>query len=345
LLNSLVKTAVGPGHLELKEIPEPHPGPGQVLIDVAAAGICASDLHIRDWDIQLNLEPPVVIGHEFAGRIAEVGKDVTGVKVGQLVTSETAFSVCGQCIPCRSGEYNACAKKELIGYVHDGCFANHVVVPVERVHAVPAKVDLADAAMSEPLASVVRGVLELTEIRPGDLVVVAGPGTIGLLALQVARTAGARVLVLGARGDENRLRLAADLGADRVMNVVESDLVAGVREMGYPEGADVYLECSGSETAVRTGLELTRRRGQITQIGLPGQPLTLDFARIAYKELVIRGSLGQRWSAWRRALFLLESGQVNVRTLITHQLPLSEWEHAFEIFERREGLKIMLIPE
>lgn len=341
---ALVKTAAGPGHLELKDVPKPHPGAAQVLIAVEAAGICASDLHIRDWDIQLNLKPPVVIGHEFAGHIVEIGKEVRGTKEGQRVTSETAFSVCGHCIPCHSGEYNACAKKELIGYVHDGCFTHHVVVPVERIHAVPDGVELVDAAMSEPLAAVVRGVLELTVIRPGDLVVVAGPGTIGLLALQVARTAGARILVLGARGDDDRLRLAIDLGAERALNVQESDPLSVTREMGQPEGADVYLECSGSAAAVRMGLELTRRRGQFTQIGLPRQPLTLDFSLIAYKELVVRGSLGQRWSAWCRALSLLESGQVKVRPLITHQLPLAEWERAFEMFERREGLKIMLRP-
>lgn len=337
----LVKTAPGPGHLALREVAEPEPGPGQVVVEVQAAGLCASDLHIRDWDIKLNLKPPVVIGHEFAGRLHALGEGVPGLEVGDRVTSETAFFVCGRCRPCRSGEYNACARKELIGYVHNGCFAPYVRVPAERVHLVPPGVETMEAALCEPLASVVRGTLELTRIGPGDLVVVAGPGPIGLLALQVARSAGASVVVTGSTGDEARLELAGKLGAVRTVNVAQEKLGQVLGELGAQEGADVYLECSGAAPSVRAGLEAVRRRGQFTQIGLPAKPLELDFAQVAYKELVVHGSLGQRWSAWRTALSLLANGQVDVRALITHTFPLREWERAFECFEGREGLKIV----
>lgn len=341
---ALMKTAAGPGNLALQEIAEPRPGPGQVMIEVGAAGICASDLHIRDWNIQLNLRPPMVMGHEFAGTIAQLGEGVENLSVGQPVTSETAFSVCGRCIPCRTGDYNACAQKELIGYVHNGCFARYVVVPAQRVHPLPAGVDILSAALCEPLAVVVRAALELTEIRPGDLVVVAGPGPIGLLALQVARAAGARVLVSGAAGDEDRLNLALKLGAERTVNVLKEDLLSVIREMGHEEGADVYLECAGAAASVRAGLQVTRRRGQFTQVGIVASPFELDFSLIAYKELIVHGSLGQKWTAWRRALALLASGQVVTKPLISHEFPLTEWEKAFECFESRKALKVVFRP-
>jgi L-iditol 2-dehydrogenase len=341
---ALMKTAPGPGHLALFDVAEPFPSPGQVMIEVGAAGICASDLHIRDWDIQLNLRPPMIMGHEFAGFIAAVGVGVEGFSVGDSVTSETAFSVCGQCIPCRMGDYNACARKELIGYVHNGCFTRYVVVPAERVHRLPAGVDVRSAALCEPLAVVVRGALELTDIHPGDLVVVAGPGPIGLLAVQVARAAGARVVASGASGDQDRLAMALKLGAERAVNVLTDDLATAVHDMGYEDGADVYLECSGAPASVRAGLNITRRRGQYTQIGLPSKPFELDFALIAYKELIVHGELGQKWSAWRRALRLLESGQVVTKPLISDVFPLSEWERAFQRFESRQGLKVLLTP-
>ena len=343
-MQALIKSASGPGHVGLGMMPDPTPGPGQVMIEVEYAGICGSDRHIRDWDIQLLLHPPVVMGHEFAGTIAALGDGVVGLQVGQEVTSETAFKTCGVCRACIAGEYNVCVRKELIGYVYDGSFAKYVVVPAHRVHILPQGVDLLSAAMTEPLACVVRATLELTRITAGDLVVVAGPGAIGLLALQTANSAGARVVVTGTQGDGQRLDLARELGAHAVVDATQGDPDAIIRDLTAGEGADVYIECSGSPAAVRTGFQVLRRRGQFTQIGLAGAPFEIDFATIAYKELQIRGSLGQRWASWKRALSLMASGDVLTRPLISHVIPLSEWERGFELFESREGIKIVLAP-
>ena len=339
-----MKYAEGPGNVELRTVPEPSPGPDQVIVEVKYAGICGSDIHIRDWDIQLLLQPPVILGHELSGWIAALGEGVSGLEVGQAVTSETAFSTCGVCKVCHAGDYNACAQKKIIGYVYDGCFARYVVVPASCIHPLPEGVDLLSAAMTEPLACVVRGTLELTSITPGDVVVVAGPGSIGLLALQTAKAAGARVVVAGAAGDERRLELARDLGADTTVDTSQADLDRIVQGLTSGEGADIYLECSGAPAAARTGLRTLRRRGQFTQIGLAGAPFEIDFATIAYKELQVRGSLGQKWSAWKRALALLASGDVETRPLISHVVPLAEWERGFELFESREGGKIVLTP-
>jgi len=341
---ALMKRAPGPGNVELVDVPRPRPGPGQVLARVAYAGICGSDLHIQHGDIQLNLRPPVTMGHEFSGTVAELGEGVEGFHVGQPVVSETAFYTCGRCLACRTGNENVCQHKELIGYVHPGVFTEYVVLPAKRVHAVPEGVSMLSAAICEPLASAIRGVYEQTSITPGDLVVVAGPGAMGLLSLQLAKVAGATVVATGLTEDRERLQMALRLGADRVVNVVNEDLRALVWEMSGGEGADIYLECSGSPSATRTGLEVTRRRGQFLQLGLAGGPFEVDFAGIAYREIQVRGTLGQKWTCWERALKLLASGKVVTEPLVTDILPLTEWESAFARFRAKEGIKIVLTP-
>lgn len=341
---ALVKTAAGPGNMELMDVPRPKPGPGQVMVEIAYAGICGSDLHIQDGDIQLNLRLPVVMGHEFSGTVAEVGEGVQGFEVGQAVVSETAFHTCGDCLACHTGNDNVCAEKHLIGYVYPGVFTDYVVLPAKRMHTLPANVSLLSAVMCEPLASAVRGVYEQIRITPGDVVVVAGPGGMGLLSLQLAKAAGATVVVTGAQPDEERLKTALSLGADRVVNVAREDLKALLWEMTRGEGADVYIEASGAPASARMGLEVTRRRGQYLQLGLPGAPFEVDMAKIAYREIQVMGTLGQKWTAWERGLKLLATGQVVTEPLITDIFPLTEWEKAFARFRAKEGIKIALTP-
>lgn len=343
-MQALLKYAEGPGHVGLRDVPDPTPGPGQVLIEVAYAGICGSDIHIRNWDIQFILRPPVVMGHEFSGRIVALGEGVEGFAVGQAVVGETAIETCGTCAACKAGYYNLCAQKQTFGYVFDGCFARYVTMPARRVYALPDGIDLLSAAAMEPLACVVHSTLEQTCITPGDTVVVAGPGTIGLLALQTAKASGGRVIVTGARGDEERLKLAEALGAEAAVDATQSDLIQVLAAHGASEGADVYLECSGAPAAARTGFQVLRRLGRYTQIGLAGKPFEIDMATVAYKGLRITGGVGQRRTAWERAMTLLASGQVATRPIISHILPLDDWERGFELFESRQGVKIILQP-
>ena len=341
---ALMKTALGPGNIELVDAPRPSPDPGQILAKVRYAGICGSDLHIQDGDIQLNLRPPVIMGHEFSGEIAEIGEGVEGFHVGQPVVSETAFSTCGRCIACSTGNENACQHKHIIGFVYPGVFAEYVVLPVKNVHVLPEGVSMKSAVMTEPLACTVRGLYEQIQITPGDVVVVAGPGAIGLLSMQLAKAAGATVVVTGMPQDVERLRMARELGADYAVDVVNEDIKTLLSGMANGEGADVYVEASGAPQAARLGLEVTRRRGQYLQLGLAGAPFEIDLAKIAYKEIAVSGTLGQKRTAWQRALRLLSSGKVVTEPLVTDIMPLSEWETAFDRFRARQGIKIAMTP-
>jgi len=344
-MKAVVKHAHGKGNVELREMPEPTPGPDEVMIEVKAAGICGSDLHIFDEDIKLPIRPPVIMGHEFSGVIAEVGSSVTKWKPGDRVTSETSAYVCGECVSCRTGNYNVCAEKRLIGYWFNGAFTKYCVVPSRLVHRLPDNVSFLSGALCEPLACCVNGMIEKTRIEPGDLVVIAGLGPIGLLSLQIAKSQGASVILCGTSQDGKRLKLGEELGADLTVNVEEEDPWRAVSRMTNGAGADVFIDCSGSPNAVRMGFKLVRRGGQYTQIGLTGRPFNLDFDLVAYKELIVRGSLGQRWTSWKTGLKMLSKGLVKTEPLISDVLPLSQWETGFRKIRMKEGIKVILKPE
>lgn len=345
-MKGLVKFARGNGNMEVRAVNEPFPGPGQVKIEVKAAGICGSDLHIFHDDIDgIPLNPPMVSGHEFSGVVTEVGAGVSVYKPGDRVTSETAFSFCGECIQCRSGRYNLCNNRRTLGYWYNGAFTKFVVVPQERIHRLPDHVNYIESALCEPLACVTHAVMELTTIKAGDVVVVSGPGAVGLLALQVAKAEGAIVIVSGTNsGSFDRLAMAKSLGADYTVNVTKQDLAAFINELTNGQGADVVLECSGSAKAANEGLVLTRKYGQFTQIGLFGKPIQIDFEKICFRELKVTGSLGSTWNSWQKAIQLLASKKVNTEILVSDVMPITEWEQAFRKFEIKEGLKLVLTP-
>jgi L-iditol 2-dehydrogenase len=343
-LRALVKYASGRGHVEIRDVPEPRVGPGQVKVEVKAAGVCGSDLHIYYDEIAIPIVPPVVMGHEFAGVIAEVGDGVDHVRVGDRVTCETTAWSCGRCLQCRLGHYNMCAERKVVGYAVDGCFARACVVNERQVHLLPENVDFQAGALTEPLACAVHAVLELTSIVAGDHVMITGPGPVGLLCLQLVKAAGGFALVCGTRQDAERLELARRFGADVTVDVDREDALEIVRDLTGGEGADVFLECAGAPPAARLGLEATRRGGQYTQVGLFPAPFELKFDLIAYKELQVTGSLGQRWTSWQRALSLMAHGVVDTGSLVSHVLPLTDWREAFRLAEEGEGLKIVLEP-
>jgi L-iditol 2-dehydrogenase len=340
-MKGVAKVARGEGNVALIDVPEPELKPGYVIIEVKAAGICGTDLHIYHDEFKTN--PPVIMGHEVAGVVAEVGEGVTNCAPGDRVTSETYFYVCGQCQFCREGFVNLCPGRRSIGSAVNGAFTRYLLVPQHNIHHLPPEVNEQAGALTEPLACCVHA-LELTRVEPGETAVVSGPGAIGLLMAQVVKAAGARVIVLGTQADEARLEKARQLGMDFVFNVQVEDTAARVRDMTNGLGADVVFECAGAPTSAQNCLELVRRQGRYAQVGLFGKPITWDLDQVCYKELKVSGSNASVPSAWRKALALLASGQVQTRPLISTSLPISEWQQAFELFEQRGGHKIILTP-
>ena len=341
-MQSVTKLARGEGNVGLRETDEPQPGPGQVLMAVRAAGICGTDLHI--YHDEYPTQPPVTLGHELAGDVAAIGEGVTRVAPGDRITTETYFHLCGTCRFCRSGKPNLCPERRSIGSGVNGGFARYVVVPERNVHRLPDGLAFSEAALTEPLACVVHGALELPKVTAGDVAVVSGPGAIGLLTLQVARAAGAAVIVLGTAVDHRRLELAGELGATAAIDITAEDAVATVQSLTGGWGADIVFECSGAGPAALGLLQHVRRGGQYAQIGLFGKPVAWDLDQVCMKELSVTGSNATVPSAWRTALRLLGEGHVRTAPLITGTYPLAGWADAFSTFEKREGVKLLLDP-
>jgi L-iditol 2-dehydrogenase len=339
---AVMKTARGEGNVALRDAPVPEPGPGQVLLGVRAAGICGTDIHI--YHDEYPTQPPVILGHELAGEVEAVGEGVTRAESGDRVTTETYFHLCGTCRFCRGGQPNLCPERRSIGSGVNGGFAPYVVVPERNVHVLPTGLSFQEAALTEPLACVVHGSLELPKVTAGDVAVVAGPGAIGLLTLQTARAAGAAVIVLGTSVDRRRLDLALELGAAAAIDISEQDPAPIVQGLTGGWGADIVFECSGAEPAALGLLAHVRRGGQYAQIGLFGKPVAWDLDQVVLKELRVTGNNASVPSAWRTALRLLAEGRVQTAPLISDVFPLTEWAEAFARFERREGVKVMLEP-
>jgi L-iditol 2-dehydrogenase len=341
-MKALVKTAPGPGNLEIRDVPEPTAGPGQVVLEVRATGICGTDIHIQRGEY--NCVPPVVLGHEVVGCIAEVGPEVGGLAVGDRVITETFFHTCGHCRACRSGQINLCPERRSIGTHVNGGFTRYLLVPAVKVHALPPSIDDRSAALTEPLACCVHGVLELAGVTPGDVVVLSGPGAIGLLCMQVAKAAGGTLVVVGTASDEGRLDLAGHLGADHTVVIGRDDAATLVRDLTGGVGADVTIETAGAAASVGQCLHLVRRGGTFCQVGLFGAPVTLDYDLIPLHEIRLMGSFAQVPASWTRALALLASGAVRTAPLITSERPITAWLDAFDAFFTRRECKMLLTP-
>jgi len=341
-MKGLVKFAPGVGNVQIRDIPEPVTGPTQVKIAVKAAGICGTDIHI--YDDEYPSRPPVVLGHECTGQVVEIGSDVTEIGIGDRVTAHPFAVTCGRCRFCRQGELSYCRERLSFGSGVDGAFASYLVIPASIVRHLPENIDFDCGALTEPLASCVKAVNESTAIQAGDVVLVTGPGPIGLLASQLAKAQGATVITVGTAVDDRRLKLAQTLGVDYTFQVETDDISLAVDELTNGEGVDVVLECAGAPAAIRMGLQWVRKRGQITQIGLFGKPFELDYEQIALKGIRVAGSFGSSVSAWDRALTLLRTGMIQVAPLISTVLPLTEWEQGFSRMRQKEGLKVLLHP-
>lgn len=342
-MRGLTKTARGVGNLELREYDDPTPKRDEVLIEVRAAGICGTDIHIKHD--QAFYTPPVILGHEYSGKVIGIGEDVTSAAVGDRVVSP-ATAYCGKCHQCKTGHMNRCtaSDKRILGTSNaNGAFAKYLVVPDYIVHKVPKGVLLEEAALAEPFACVVHSVIDKTPICPGDVVVVQGPGTMGLMAVQIAKSMGAsKVIVTGVTADTWRFDIAKKIGADLTIDVQsEADPVGIVAAETDGRGADAVIEASGACVACTQALDFVKVAGHVTLLGVRGQPANIDLDPIITKELTMSGTWGTLPSSWVTTLRLMSSGKIDVSPLITHRIALSEWERGFELMESQQAIKVL----
>ncbi|MFG2497467.1 L-threonine 3-dehydrogenase [Streptomyces sp. NPDC048441] len=338
-MKALVKEKAEPG-LRLMDVPEPVIGHGDVLIKVLRTGICGTDLHIRAWDgwAQQAISAPLVVGHEFVGEVVATGRDVADIKIGDRVSGE-GHLVCGKCRNCQAGRRHLCRATVGLGVGRDGAFAEYVALPAGNVwvHRVP--VDLDVAAIFDPFGNAVHTALSFPLV--GEDVLITGAGPIGLMAAAVARHAGARNVVITDVSEE-RLELARKIGVSLALNVAETSIAAGQRELGLREGFDVGLEMSGNPVAMRDMLANMTHGGKIAMLGLPSDEFAVDWSRIVTSMITIKGIYGREmFETWYSMSVLLEGG-LDLAPVITGRYGHRDFEAAFDDAASGRGGKVIL---
>jgi threonine 3-dehydrogenase len=342
-MRALVKESAGPG-IVLRDVPVPTCGPTEALIQVHHAGVCGTDLHIWEWDSWASnrLKPPVVIGHEFAGRITQLGKEAAQdnlLAVGDLVTAE-GHVVCGHCLQCRLGDGHLCRRTQIIGVDRDGAFADFIVMPASNVIKLDG-ISTEIGAIMDPLGNAVHTVLEAQV--PGSTVLVLGCGPIGCFAVGVARAAGAS-LVIASDFNPTRLELAREMGAQVTLNPGTDDVVTRVRELTGGDGVDLVCEMSGHPSGHAQALAAARMGGRVNLLGTPNRTTEVDFARdIIFKGLTLYGVTGRKmYQTWHQMRRFLRAGQLDPRPVITHRFPLECIRDAIQVIKDGQAGKVIL---
>ena len=338
-MRALVKTSAVPG-LELVDVPSPPMGIDDVRIRVHRTGICGTDLHIRSWDpwAARTIKPPLVVGHEFVGEVAEIGSNVHDLAVGDLVSGE-GHVVCGRCRHCRAGRWHLCAHSIGLGVGRDGAFAEEVVLPVANVwHHWPG-IDPEIAAIFDPFGNAVHTALAFPVLAEDVLVVGAGP--IGLMATAVVRHAGARYVVVS-EPNAFRREIASRMGATLAVDPRERRLEDVQAELGMVEGFDVVLEMSGNPTALRDALANMAHGGGMAILGIPTEEVALDLNQVIFKMLTLRGIYGREmFETWYKMSVMLQSG-LDIGPAITHRFSYRDHEAAFAAARSGDSGKVIM---
>jgi L-iditol 2-dehydrogenase len=343
-MKAVMKYAPGNGNVAVMDTAEPVCGETQVKIEVAFCGVCGTDLHVLH-DTFRNY-PPVILGHELAGTIVEVGKNVSGPVRGDRVTVLGATAVtCGKCLYCRSGNFMFCPNRRGMGHGVNGAFARYVVARPDQIYRLPEGFGLDEAALSEPFAAAVQAVSELTEVHLGDTALISGPGPMGLLCLKLLVAEGIHTIVAGAPGDTSRLEAASRIGAAAIVNAGEGNLLEVVKEHTGGVGVDVAFECAGHPDSVRGCLDALRPMGRYTQVAISGREIQFPIDRVILKQLTLVGSLCYTERTWARVMNIYAQGKVRLADLITAKLPISEWSSGFDLCVEKKALKVLLYPE
>jgi L-iditol 2-dehydrogenase len=310
-----------------------------VLLEVAAVGVCGSDLHQWSATHSWQVNYPVVLGHEFSGRILETGRAVNRWKEGDRVVSETAAVIDPDNPMTRRGLYNLDTSRKGFGYGVDGAMTRHVRVPARCLHRVPESLPLERACLTEPCSVAWNAVINNTRLTPGDRVVVLGPGTIGILCAAVARLAGAEVAIVGLEADCHRLDIAKKYGCHAV--------IGDVKPWAFERdglGADAVIDAAGVSATLKLAVDIVRPAGWITKVGWGPQPLNFSLDPLVQKNVTLQGSFSHNWPVWERVLAMLQSGALDVEPIIGGRWPVTEWHEAFEKMHRGEVVKSVLLP-
>lgn len=337
---AVVNYAPEKGSVALREIPVPEIGPDDVLLQVENVGVCGSDLHQWTADHSWPVNYPVVLGHEFGGVIVRMGSNVKNWREGDRVVSETAAVINPDSPLTRSGYYNLDPDRKGFGYGVNGAMTKYVSVPARCLHRVPQNLSFDKACLTEPCCVAYNAVIGNGNIKPGDRVVVLGPGTIGILCVAMAKLCGAQVALVGLENDRHRLDIASQYGCEPIIGNA-SDWALATDGLG----ADVVVDAAGVSQTLKVALDLVRPRGQILKVGWGKQPLNFSLDPLVQKNVTLQGSFSHNWPIWERVIALMSSGQLDVTPIIGGVWNIENWQTAFEQMHAGKVVKSVLKPE
>ena len=338
MMDAIVKPVAGPG-LELRQVPVPQPGPGEVLIKVRKTAICGTDVHIYNWDpwAQEHIKAPMTIGHEYVGEVAELGAGVTGLTVGQRVSGEGHIT-CHRCRNCHTGNIQWCKDTLGVGVDRDGAFAEYVCIPQENVIVIDESLPEDVVAFFDAFGNATHTALMFDLV--GEDVLITGAGPIGIIAAGVCKFAGARRVIITDVND-HRLALAKKMGVDAAVNTAKEDLNQVMKEQGLTEGFDVGLEMSGNGMAFQQMVNAMRNGGKISLLGISNKPVAMDMNTIICKGLTLQGIYGRKMDTWHQMSYMVQGG-LDLTPVITHRFHYTEFEKGFEAMNSGMSGKVIL---
>ena len=337
-MDAIVKPVAGPG-LELRRVPVPEPGPGEVLIKIHKTAICGTDVHIYNWDpwAAEHIRPPMTIGHEYVGEIAKLGDGVKGLKIGQRVSGEGHIT-CHQCRNCHTGNIQWCKYTKSVGVDRDGAFAEYVCIPATNVILIDPELDEDVVAFCDAFGNATHTALMFDLV--GEDVLITGAGPIGIIAAGICRFAGARRVIITDLNDD-RLELARKMGVDAAVNTLRDDLPRIMKEKKLTEGFDVGLEMSGSGAALQQMIQNMRNGGKISLLGISNKPVPMDMNTIITKGLTLQGIYGRKMDNWHQMSYMVQAG-LDLTPVITHRFHYTEFEQGFAAMNSGKSGKVIL---
>jgi threonine 3-dehydrogenase len=339
MMRAIVKTRPEPG-LWMQEVPVPEPGPTEVLIKVRKSAICGTDVHIWNWDdwARATVPVPLVVGHEFCGEVADTGSAVTRFRPGQRVSGE-GHIVCGHCRNCRAGRGHLCRNTKGVGVQRPGAFAEYLCLPQENVVPIPDDISDEVAAIFDPLGNAVHTALSFDLV--GEDVLVTGAGPIGIMGALIAQRVGARKVLITDLNDD-RLKLAAEMGIAHTLNPGRENLRDRMEAMGMTEGFDVGLEMSGAAAAFRQMIDAMNNGGKVAILGIAPAAFEIDWNKVIFKMLTLKGIYGREmYETWYKMIALVQSG-LDVTPLITHRLPIERFDEGMADMRAGRSGKVVL---
>lgn len=349
-MKALVKYGEQTGGYRYEDVDEPVCGLGDIIIEIKAASICGSDR--RHYKVDNDSDGfNYIRGHEFSGEIVQVGKNVKDWLVGQRVVSDNTGYVCGVCPACEMGDYLVCPQKVNLGLGMDGGFTKFVKIPAEILaihgHAIweiPENISYEEAALLDPVCNAYKAIAQRSRLLPGDNVIVYGTGALGLCSIQIARIMGAeKIICVGQDKDiPMRFDIAKKLGATHVISNTSMEVESLVKEICGMDEISTVVDCVGAASIMQEGLKILRPNGEFIMIGHGFKPLNFDLSAITTKAISIIGHMGYDSRSWRNSIALLRARKIDTKSMITHRLPLSEWEKGFDMMATGEAIKVIL---